>query len=61
MSDVVRAPAGGAFLVGRSDPAAVQTPENFSEELRLFARTASQFVEREYDPVAEEIESLDYM
>ncbi len=47
--------------MGRSDPAAVQTPENFSEELRLFARTASQFVEREYDPVAEEIESLDYM
>ena len=60
MSDVANAPAGGSFLLGRVSPDAVQTPERFGEELRLFARTAGQFVEREYAPVAALVEGLDY-
>ena len=46
MSDTIAAPAGGAFLLGRTDPQQVQTPEDFDEDLRLMASNASQFVER---------------
>src|SRR5690625_286820 len=60
MSDTIAAPAGGAFLLGRTDPQQVQTPEDFDEDLRLMASSASQFVEREYRPVEEQIEALDY-
>src|SRR5690625_6223264 len=60
MSDTIAAPAGGAFLLGRTDPQQVQTPEDFDEDLRLMASSARQFVEREYPPVAEQTEALDY-
>src|SRR5690625_7902015 len=60
MSDTIAAPAGGAFLLGRTDPQQVQTPEDFDEDLRLMASSASQFGEREYRPVEERIEAVDY-
>lgn len=60
MTDSARAPRGGAFLIARTSPEAVLTPERFDGDLRLFAQTASQFVEREYRPVKEQIEGLDY-
>lgn len=60
MTDTIEAARGGAFLISRTEPERVQTPERFDEDLRLFAATASQFVEREYRPVAEQIEALDY-
>ncbi len=60
MTDTMRATRGGAFLISRTSPEAVLTPERFDDELRMFAATATRFVEREYRPVEEEIEALDY-
>lgn len=60
MSQPDKAPAGGAFLLSQTDPDRVLTPEDFSDELRLMATTASRFVEREYVPVAAQLEALDY-
>src|SRR5699024_4727290 len=60
MADDKRAPAGGAFLFEHLAAAEVQTPERFDDDLRMFASTAEQFVEREYQPIREQIEGLDY-
>jgi len=58
--DVTRPRKGGSFLLERHSADEVQTPERFDDELRMMGRTAAQFVEREYVPVAERIEALDY-
>ncbi len=58
--DVTRPRKGGSFLLERHSADGVQTPERFDDELRMMGRTAAQFVEREYVPVAERIEALDY-
>ncbi|HTS14084.1 MAG TPA: acyl-CoA dehydrogenase family protein, partial [Candidatus Sulfotelmatobacter sp.] len=53
-------PAGGAFLLGPTDPADVFTPERFTPE-QLAAREAiATFVAREVAPRAERIEAKDY-
>lgn len=60
IDEAIKARKGGSFLLERHSAADVQTPERFDDELRLMARTAQQFVEREYRPVAAELEALDY-
>jgi alkylation response protein AidB-like acyl-CoA dehydrogenase len=48
---------GGSFLIGESQPEEIMTPEDFSEEQRQIARTASDFVRNEVLPQAEAIEA----
>ena len=53
-------PAGGAFLLGPTDPADVFTPERFTPE-QLAARDAiATFVAREAVPRAERIAAKDF-
>ncbi len=54
------APVGGSFLVEDVAPENVTVPEALSDELRMFGRTAAEFVAREVQPVAERLEGLDY-
>jgi alkylation response protein AidB-like acyl-CoA dehydrogenase len=51
---------GGAFLIGETDPESVFTPEDFSEEQRMFAKTAEDFVHNEIIPNMEKIEAKDF-
>jgi len=51
---------GGSFVIEETAPETVMTPEDFTEEQRMFAETARDFVEREVLPNDEEIEKLDY-
>jgi len=55
-----RYPAGGGFIIGETAPDAVLTPEDFSEEQRMFAELTRDFVENEVLPHDEEIEKLNY-
>ena len=48
---------GGSFLIEERAPDEIMTPEDFSEEQRQIARTASDFVRNEVLPAAEEIEA----
>lgn len=48
---------GGAFLIESIPPEKVFTPEEFSEEQRLIAQAATDFVMGEVQPVMEEIEA----
>ncbi len=49
--------AGGSFLIEERTPGEVMTPEDFSEEQRQIARTASDFARNEVVPAAEAIEA----
>ena len=51
---------GGSFLVERHAAEDILIPEAFSDELVMIGQTAEQFVEREIEPVFEELEALDY-
>jgi alkylation response protein AidB-like acyl-CoA dehydrogenase len=51
---------GGNFLIGESTPEDVMTPEDFTEEQRQIARTASDFVRNEVLPAAEAIEAKQF-
>ncbi|HEX7000763.1 MAG TPA: acyl-CoA dehydrogenase family protein [Trueperaceae bacterium] len=55
-----RAPVGAAFLIEDVAPEDVTVPEGLSAELRLFGRSAAEFVAREVQPVSERLEGLDY-
>jgi alkylation response protein AidB-like acyl-CoA dehydrogenase len=48
---------GGSFLIEERAPDDVMTPEDFSEEQRQIARTASDFARNEVVPAAEAIEA----
>jgi alkylation response protein AidB-like acyl-CoA dehydrogenase len=48
---------GGNFLLSESQPEEIMTPEDFTEEQRQIARTASDFVRNEVLPQAEAIEA----
>lgn len=50
---------GGSFLIHETSPEDVFTPEDFTEEQRMIARTAEEFMEREVVPQAERIEHQD--
>jgi alkylation response protein AidB-like acyl-CoA dehydrogenase len=51
--------AGGAFLFQEVGATRILTPEGFSEEQRLFFKTALQFCREQVLPVAERIEGKD--
>ncbi|MDR7481944.1 MAG: acyl-CoA dehydrogenase family protein [Armatimonadota bacterium] len=55
----VRTPGGG-FLLGRTAPEAVFTPEDLTDEQRLVRRTAQQFVEDEVLPHTTALEQHDW-
>jgi len=47
---------GGAFLIESISPQQIFTPEEFSEEQRLIAKAAVEFIEGEVQPVMDDIE-----
>jgi alkylation response protein AidB-like acyl-CoA dehydrogenase len=53
MEEFVR---GGAFLIESISPQAIFTPEEFSEEQRLIAKAATEFVVGEVQPQVDDIE-----
>ena len=54
---VKRTIPGGNFLIAESTPDEIMTPEDFTDEQRQIARTASDFVRNEVLPEAEAIEA----
>jgi alkylation response protein AidB-like acyl-CoA dehydrogenase len=56
----VLAARGGSFLIEDRTPEEVFTPEDFSEEQRMIADTAADFMEKEMMPRLSEILSLKY-
>jgi alkylation response protein AidB-like acyl-CoA dehydrogenase len=51
---------GGGFLLAETLPAAVFSPEDFSDEHKMIAQTAQEFMEKEVIPNHDKIESKDY-
>src|SRR5689334_23350469 len=51
---------GGEWLLQPTDAATVFTPERLSEEHRLIARTAQDFVDNEVLPVLDQLEQKDW-
>ncbi len=51
---------GGSFLIEETTPDSIQIPENFDSELKMFAKTARDFVEKEVDPLTDEIENQNF-
>jgi alkylation response protein AidB-like acyl-CoA dehydrogenase len=51
---------GGEWLIAASDAAAVFTPERLTEEHRLIARTAQDFVDNEILPMLDRLEEKDW-
>src|SRR5487761_2363597 len=47
---------GGSWLIGDTSPQDVFTPEDFSEEQQLMARTAEEFMDQEVVPRSEDLE-----
>lgn len=52
--------AGGSFLLDPTDPSAVFTPEDLTEEQRLVHKTVAQFVEQEVLPQVGRLEAHDW-
>ncbi|UCG50836.1 MAG: acyl-CoA dehydrogenase family protein [Candidatus Latescibacterota bacterium] len=50
-------PKGGSFLIEETDPASIFTPEDFTEEQRMFAKTAEDFIHNEVIPKIEQTEA----
>ena len=53
-------PKGGSFLVEDRNPEDIFTPEDISEEQRMFARTAEEFLRKEVIPREDAIYAKDY-
>jgi len=53
-------PKGGSFLIEDRRPGDVFTPEDITEEQRMFARTAEEFLRKEVIPREDEIYAKDY-
>jgi len=58
--DVTGLIAGGSFLITVPTPHEVSTPEDFSEEHRLAARTLTAFLEAEVEPRTAELETRNF-
>lgn len=56
----VRRRFGGRFVIEDSKPESIMTPEDFTEEQRMMAFAAEQFLEAELIPKDAEIEALNY-
>ncbi|MBL0386638.1 acyl-CoA dehydrogenase family protein [Tumebacillus sp. ITR2] len=59
MSEVKTKKRGGAFLIEKTSPADVFTPEDFNNEQLMIAKTTADFAKGEVEPRREEIEKLD--
>ena len=53
-------PKGGSFLIEDRAPEEIFTPEDISEEQRMFARTAEEFLRKEVIPREDAIYAKDY-
>ena len=53
-------PKGGSFLIEDRDPEDVFTPEDITEEQRMFAHTAEEFLRKEVIPREDAIYAKDY-
>ncbi|TCZ73201.1 acyl-CoA dehydrogenase [Paenibacillus albiflavus] len=51
---------GGSFVIEDLESDAILTPEDFTEEQRMFAETTRDFIDSEVLPVDEQLEKLDY-
>lgn len=51
---------GGSFVIEDLEPDQILTPEDFTEEQRMFAETTRDFIDTEVIPHDEEIEKLNY-
>ena len=61
MADTARDPiAGGSFVIDETDWRSVTTPEDFTEEQRMMAEMAADFVRNEVLPHDAQLEKLDY-
>ncbi|WP_433945985.1 acyl-CoA dehydrogenase family protein [Paenibacillus sp. SN-8-1] len=60
MSRVLNKVIGGSFVIQDVDHQQIITPEDFTEEHRMIAKTTQDFVEGEIVPHDEEIEKLNY-
>jgi alkylation response protein AidB-like acyl-CoA dehydrogenase len=60
MSTMAIAHKGGAWLIEEAAPGDVLTPERFTDEHRLIARTAADFVRQEVAPMRERLEGKDW-
>ena len=54
------APKGGGFLIEDRKPEDIFTPEDITDEQRMFARTAEEFLRKEVIPREDEIYAKDY-
>jgi len=52
----IQNPRGGSFLIEARSPADVFTPEDITDQHRLIAQTAQEFIDREVVPRTQEIE-----
>jgi len=57
---VISTRRGGDWLVAETEPAEVFTPEKLSDEQRLIAKTAAEFLEKEVDPALPELEAKNW-
>ena len=60
MAERPAAARGGAWLLHDAAPAEILTPEGLTDEHRLFARTAGEFVTREVLPALDRLEQKDW-
>ncbi len=51
---------GGSFLIEQTKPEEIQIPENFDSEMKMFAKTARDFVDKEVNPLIDEIEKQNF-
>lgn len=59
-AEELKSPTGGSFLIEDRAPEAIFTPEDISEEQRMFARTAEEFLRKEVIPREDAIYAKDY-
>lgn len=52
--------AGGSFLLRRFAPEEIFTPEDFTAEQRMYAKTTRDFMDRDVIPISDRIEAKDY-
>ncbi|MCM3018520.1 acyl-CoA dehydrogenase family protein [Priestia megaterium] len=60
MSEMKTEAKGGSFLLKKTSAQHVYTPEDLTDEHRMIAQTAKQFIEKEVDPYHNEIEQQDF-
>lgn len=60
MGNTTEAIKGGSFLVDDLDPQQLHTPEDFSEEQKLMAKTTADYIEKDVLPHAETLVKQDW-